>query len=217
MTLHYSLVAVAALFAVNSASAALYTLTTGSSATASGIVNSAGVAFQNSANAAFAGPGYVSFGTFVGMTDAEIVGASFNDLVAAFRVFGTGGTFTAPGLSANRGTFSRAENVAVAGSIFAGMPIYVFAGNAAGDLAASAEFLLLKTAWTFDPAQDADPLPRTLTIDTTNTQTLFGTIVPDVRTTGTDASATPGWMMVPEPSVALLGALGVFGLLRRRR
>lgn len=204
------------------ASAALYTLTTGSSATASGIANSAGVGFQNSANAAFAGAGFVSFGVFSGLTDAQIAAATTPaTLTSAYRQFGLGGTFTAPGLTANRSTFSRAENAPVGGTQFANQLMYVFVGNGAS-LAASTEFLILKTAFAFDPARDAIPTAETLTINTANTSVLIGTLVADVRTTGTDSSATPGWRTaalnaIPEPSTMLLGALGALGLLRRRR
>lgn len=233
MKLNYVLMALAATL-VSSASGALYTMTTGASATANGIVNADGVGFQNSASASFAGPGTVSFGTFVGIADSEIASASTATLVAAFRLFGVGGVFTAPALSANRSTFSRAESMDVDMQMpqyhdFNGATMYLFAGNAANAtsgntraltltaLANSSQWLVLKTPFLFNSANDAISTPTTLTITTANTTLLAGKAVADVRTTGTDASVTAGWAMVPETSTVLLGALGALSLLRRRR
>jgi hypothetical protein len=87
-------------------------------------------------------------------------------------------------------------------------------------LAESTEFVVLKTTFTFNPAQDAVPTPETLVITRANTTTLIGTEVDDVRTTNTDSTVTPGWAtaaLIPEPSTALLGLIGALGLLRRRR
>ena len=203
-----------------SASAALYTLTTGSSATSTGIANSAGIGFQNSASAAFAGPGFASFGVFVGLTDAEIMAAtSPATLISAYSQFGVGGPFNAPGLTANRSTFARAETATVTGTTFANAFMYVFVGSGT-TLQNSAEYLILKTSFKYDPAQDAIPTASTVTITPANSEVLIGRLVGDVKTTGADASVTPGWQtaaLIPETSTALLGALGALGLLRRRR
>ncbi len=204
-------------------SAASYTLQTGSAATSNGFANSAGVAFQNSASVSFAGPGIVGFGIFT-ISDAQIQSTTDSTaLIAAFTGFGSSatGTFTAPGLTANRGTFSRNSVGTVGASSFNDAFMYVFVGNGT-TYANSTEFAILKTAFKFLSTDDPTPTPIVNTITTANTTLLVGSAATDIRTTGTDASVTPGWktaslVVIPEPSAALLGAMGALGLLRRRR
>lgn len=208
---------IALLLSAGLSQAALYTVTTGTSATSNGIANSSGVAFQNSANVNFAGPGITQFGVF--STDS-LSNLSSTDLIAAFSAWGGTNTFAAPGPAGSRGVFTNAAGArSVTGSDFAGDQMYVFVGNGA-TFAASTEFLVLKTTFTFNAADDSNPNPIVNTINYSNSSVLFGGTIADLRTTTADASVTPGWMTaapVPEPSVALLGALGIFGLVRRRR
>jgi hypothetical protein len=202
-----------------------YTWTTGTTATSNGIANSAGLAFQDSTNVSFAGPGSVSWGYF-NITDAEITGAtSASTLVNAFQNWNnTIGKFAAPGPTGNRGTFNfnaaaRDLGAGQSGEAFANKNMYVFVGNGT-TFGASTEFLVLKTNFTFNPAESG-PTAFTKTLSTsTVTDVLFGTTTTNVFTTNSDASQTPGWRTaapVPEPSAALLGAIGALGLLRRRR
>lgn len=206
---------------VGSASAASYTLTGGSAAGGVGFANSEGIAFQNSANDAFAGPGVVGFGIF-SISDADISGAtSATTLVSAFQGFGSSpiGTFTAPGLTGARGTFSRNSTGSVTGSAFEGQFMYVFVGNGE-TFETSTEFAVLKTAFTFLATDDDVPTPIVNTFDANSVELLFGALDPDIRTTNTDSTATPGFRTlapVPEPTTAVLGLLGMAGLLRRRR
>lgn len=208
---------VALLLSAGLSQAALYTVTTGTAATSNGIGNSAGIAFQNSANASFAGPGVTQFGIF--STDS-LSNLTAPQLIAAFTAWGGTNTFAAPGPAGTRGAFTNAAGArTVAGSEFAGDQMYVFVGNAT-TFAASTEFLVLRTNFTFNASDDSNPNPIVNTINFANSTVLFGGTVTDLRTTTADASVTPGWITaapVPEPSVALLGALGLFGLVRRRR
>lgn len=203
-----------------------YTWTTGTTSTSNGIQNSAGLAYQNSANPSFAGPGVISWGYF-NITDAQITAATqASTLVSAFQNWNTGtGTFAAPGPTGNRGTFNfnaaaRDLQTGGSGEPFQNKNMYVFVGNGA-TFGASTEFLVLKTSFTFDPAESG-PTAFTKTITSVNSSALFGSAVANVFTTNADVSTTPGWQTaafapVPEPSAALLGAVGAIGLLRRRR
>jgi hypothetical protein len=209
---------------VSSAATTIYTMTTGTTATSSGIANAAGLQFQNSSVPAFtsAGPGSVAFGYF-NISDAALTAAtSASTLTSAFVNWNTSvqstSTFNAPGPTQQRGVFSitaAARDITTAG--FDAKNMYVFAGNGT-TFANSDQFLILKTSFTFSAA-DSGPTPFSKTITTGNSSVLFGTQVLDVRTTATDSSATAGWntAAVPEASTALLGAIGALGLLRRRR
>jgi len=203
-----------------------YTFTTGTSATSNGIANKDGIAFQNSVSSSFAGPGTIAWG-FFSITDSEIIAASSaSTLVSAFSNWnGSTSTFNAPGPSGARGVFNfnaSARDLTVAGPVggadFAGKNMYVFVGNATS-FGASDQFLVLKTTHTFNAAESG-PTAFTKTLTRANATTLIGTEVANVFTSTADASTTPGWntaVLVPEPSAALLGAIGALGLLRRRR
>jgi hypothetical protein len=217
------LLALSASFA--SAATTLYTVTTGSTATSAGVANKDGLQFQSSSVAAFtsAGPAVVSFGYF-SITDLEIGAAtSMSTLTSAWKQWnGATTTFAAPGPSQFRGVFSSAATARdlslPANSDFASKNMYVLIGNGT-TYANSDQALVLKTSFIFDPLETG-PTAFSKTITTLNSSALFGSQVLDVRTTATDASATPGWRtaaFVPEPSAALLGAIGALGLLRRRR
>lgn len=224
MKLTKLLVAAVALCSFANAATTIYTVTTGSTATSSGIANSAGLQFQSASTAAFtsAGPGVVGFGYFNIDDSALSAATNVTTLTSAFQNWNSNGTgaFNQPGPTQQRGVFSQtaaARDIAGAGE-FANKFMYVFVGNAA-TYAASTEFLILKTAFKFDTAESG-PTAFAKTVTTANSSVLVGSQVLDVRTTGTDASATPGWrtaVLVPETSTMLLGALGALGLLRRRR
>lgn len=212
---------------LGNANAALITLNNGAGATASGIQMTTGETFRASTTAGTAfptgggtsgGAGVVAFGFFT--TDDFSSVTSAGDLVSLFVQFGNSGTFAAASATGNRSVFSLAQSQAVGGTQFADKFIYLFAGNGS-TFANSTEFLIAKSgSATFGQVSDATPTPTTFTIRPDNSAALFGVEGAIVQTANTDTSATPGWTMaqiVPEPSVALLGALGMFGLLRRRR
>ena len=218
------LLVAAAIFAGNlHAATTTYTWTTGTTATSNGIQNAAGLAYQNSTSASFAGPGVISWGYF-NISDAQITGASSaSTLVNAFQNWNGGtGTFAAAGPGGNRGTFNfnaaaRDLQTGGTGDAFQNKNMYVFIGSGA-TFGTSGEFLVLKTTFTFDAAESG-PTAFLKTITTSNATPLFGSSVANVFTTTADASQTAGWKTapIPEPSAALLGAIGALGLLRRRR
>ena len=210
---------------------AVYNVTTGTVATSNGIAPS-GLQLSNPSLAAagnytngYQSPGsagIVAFGIFSSLSDAQITGAvttGLSTLYDNFNIFGSSGTFNAAGAFGTMGVFTRNTGATVTGSIFSGKNIYAFAGNGS-TFANSSELLVLKSSSFFTDAQDAAPTAQTVTLTTANTELLFGLKALSVKTTTADSSATLGWntaIAVPEPSAALLGALGALGLLRRRR
>ncbi len=201
---------------------ALYTLNNGSGSTASGIITKNGQTFRSGtvAGAPFStgggtsgGPGVVGFGIF--STDS-LDGLTGVQLVSAFTQFGNAGTFAATGTTGNRSVFSSPQNVAVTGSVFANQFMYMFAGNGS-TYSNSTEWVVAKSTFQFLASDDSATAPIVKTIRPDNSAILFGLPAANVQTANTDTSTTPGWTMVPEPSTALLGAIGVLGLLRRRR
>lgn len=218
-----------AIVTCSSLSAATYIFNNGSAASANGIIDSTGRAFRSGTtvgqsltasgthgNWTSAGPGVLSVGFF---TTDNLSTLSPTNLVAAFTSFGAVGTFGA-GPSGQRGTFSLSPAaVNITGSIFSGKNMYFFAGNGS-TFANSTEFLVLKSSTQWANANDDIPTATTIGFTPGNTTLLFGTSVANVPTTNTDSTTNAGWKMaaaVPEPSAALLGALGALGLLRRRR
>lgn len=178
------------------------------------IVSSSGIGFQN-ADAS------VSVGIFSTLTDAQVSAATDSSFAADFNIFGgfTGG-FTAqgPGTQNRNGYFSAAPApVQIAGSTFENQFVYVLVQNNL-----SAEFLVLKTSIQFSAADDP-VLPNVpYTISSSNiTDVLIGNFgLFNSPISSADATPAPSYSTaapIPEPSVALLGAFGVLGLLRRRR
>jgi hypothetical protein len=218
-----TVVAIASSSLVNGAS---YLLSAGSGSTGSGITDLADRAFRNSTAAgdAFtgtnggtsAGPGVLAVGVF--STDG-LANLSSASLIAAFAQYGNTSTFASAGTSGNRGLFSfTTPAIAVTGSEFVGDNMYLFAGNGTS-FANSTQFLVLKNTRLFLAADDASPTAIAISFAAGSTL-LFGANEANVFTTSSDASTTAGWSMVapvPEPSAALLGAIGALGLLRRRR
>jgi hypothetical protein len=219
----------ASLAVMSVANGALYTLNNGTGSTASGVQTSDGKVFRSGTTdgqilgsapqnvQTSAGPGIVSFGFF--STDEFSNISSPTDLVALFTTFGVSGTFAAGSTGGNRSVLSSPQNQTI-GTTFNTKNIYLFVGNGTTYLN-STEFLIAKMSDTFNVADDVTNAvtPKVITINPGNSTALFGSEIANVFTTNTDASQTQGWQMaaIPEPSAALLGALGALGILRRRR
>lgn len=212
---------------------AVYNVTTGTLATSNGIAPTAGLKSDPSLAAgtgSFTGyqspgtSGIVAFGVFSSLSDSLIteqgnIPTGLSTLANAFVQFGASGAFNTAGPTGSKGVFSRNTSGTVAGSAFSGKNIYAFVGNGT-TFANSTELLVLKSASLFTDGQDLIPTAQVVTLSSGTATLLFGRNLADVRTTTTDASVTPGWgtaVAVPEPSAALLGAIGALGLLRRRR
>ena len=191
-------------------SAATYAVSNGSGATANGIANST--------LSAFVGTGAsVSIGTFATTTDfSQFTSAA--SLIAAYSQYGVAGPFLTAGIAGNKGVFSLSTAGTAAGVNFADKPISLLVGNAS-TYAASTQFLVLNNARNFLGVDDASGTPISV-VFTDAALIKLGNAAADIRTTTADASVTPGFTtvaLVPEPSAALLGAIGALGLLRRRR
>lgn len=216
---------------LGSSNAALITLNNGAGATASGIQTTTGTTFRSgtgvgtaagelfpTGGGTSAGPGVVALGFFT--TDSLSTVSSPASLISLFVQFGNAGVFSAHSATGNRSVFSSAQNVTVGGTQFADKFIYLFAGNGT-TFANSTQFLVVKhDTVTFGSVSDATPTPTSFTLRPDVSTTLFGSEGAIVQTANTDGSATVGWTMavpVPEPSAALLGLLGIAGLIRRRR
>lgn len=208
---------------------ALYTLNNGTGTSASGIQTMSGDTFRGSTlpgaslggtnGGISAGPGVIAIGIF--STDNLASLADTTSLLAAFTQFGAAGAFSGGSTTGQRSIFSLPTSGTVKDSVFENKPIYLLVGNGTA-LSGSSEFLVVKTTTMFTAAQDLLPTALTVTVRPSDvgSSLLLGSVVPDVKTTNSDATATQGWKMttlVPETSTALLGALGALGLLRRRR
>lgn len=104
----------------------------------------------------------------------------------------------------------------LAGNGLIGQDLYMFAGNA-GTLAASTEWAIVKVGTYV--AEDA-AFPVQYTANPSSALTAANLVIGSVDSVVNPLSGTSQSLQlaaVPEPSAALLGALGVFGLLRRRR
>jgi len=207
--------------AASFSNAATYTLTNAAGNNSSVVVNSDGVRLTgDGSNATVIGS--AAFGYF--SSDAAVTSAtSASSLVNSFSVFGTSATlFNSPTIPTNYlGLFS--SQATLTGSsldAFTGKSIYLIVSNAA-TIGGGSEFLVIKLNSQFGSSSN-EPINSTFTLDTANTDytVLLGSKNgPSLTAGGIDTTSEPSFQLVavPEPSVALLGALGSLALLRRRR
>ena len=105
------------------------------------------------------------------------------------------------------------------GNPLIGQGVYLFAGNAS-TLAASTEYAIVKVG-TYT-AEDA-AFPNQYTANASSVLTPSNRVIGTLDSVGNPLGGTSQSLKldavapIPEPSAALLGALGVLGLLRRRR
>jgi len=143
--------------------------------------------------------------------------ATASSIISGFTIFGTTNT----NFSFN-GAFSGSEAVALPANdaTFTGKTIYTVVGNGA-TVAGSTAFAVL-TANVLFPVVDgaANGLATSSTLAPSNV--VFGKVLNSGSFTQPAGGSFPSGVQVltaaiPEPSAALLGALGALGLLRRRR
>ena len=173
---------------------------------------SPGFNVQNSAGTSTAG--FVFIGTFAGGTaPGTPVGGDYTNLISTFQIFGSiatpvagtalsGGITASPATPANFNTFQ----------------MYMIVANNAS-LAAATQFgLFTNTPATAFPA---DTLAAGSTNFNVNVFTALGVVAGAGskidNATGADTLRLVNVVPIPEPSTALLGLLGVAGLIRRRR
>lgn len=159
------------------------------------------------------GAGSIQLGYFSTLIDGNLATSSASALMDDFEIYGSDtAVFGKSGLS---GFFAISANTGTKdfNSLFVGKNIYLLAFNTG-----STQALIYKFSQTFqaDPLDPTPPSSQTpaFTLNAgnyilgTNNSTLTGAV---------PVGAARMAALVPEPSAALLGALGVLGLLRRRR
>lgn len=162
--------------------------------------------------------GYTAIGYF-SVPDVELLNYTPTELASAFQIFGSSGVFGFGGIGGVYDSTALGGRVGAASPFF-GKNVYVLNTNAATILD-STQALIFKSNLTF-PNDSADPLDASLLVELGSSGTyVFG------GQAGPAVEIAPGFSVptvqmaplnvIPEPSAALLGAIGVLGLLRRRR
>ncbi len=200
------------------AMAASYTVTNSSGGTLTqSVVDASGNFFSG---------GVALFGYYTSDRDAAITSSTTTaGILQSFVLVGSGAINPTTGATPIQGVFSAAGNadITTAGAA-GGRAIYVLLGNAS-TFEASTQVAVLKMSSSFATSE-----PATATISLRNTASptdepgtmLFGghnLFSGDPTPTSTGGAAQPFYSLaaIPEPSTALLGAIGALGLLRRRR
>lgn len=193
------------------ASGATYSVGNDTGEDANGIADSDGNSFR--------GNGVVAIGSFSNTSFNTFTAADFLSNFTQFDV-GSETAFTTSPIFNFQGSFDLdTGNEAVTASAFENETIYLFVGNGS-TFANSDEFLVLDLQRDFLAADDSAVGSIDILVTDTSATLAFGTNDPNVQTDDPDTTVTPGWRTatpIPEPSVALLGGLGVLSLLRRRR
>ena len=185
------------------------------------------VLFADKDNNLLGGTGLVTVGYFAaGVTQDQI--DSIPELVSALGGFtlitsatpGTSAALSAAGYLAEDPVSMGSITASGAGSQVAllGRQLYSITTNAASLAAAtlSSQFALFSVAKILDDS----PLPNDYVVNPSGTTPIIGTLGSFVGNPGDQGEGTYTTLKmdaVPEPSAALLGALGALGLLRRRR
>ena len=159
---------------------------------------------------------FITIGNFAADPTSDPLGVTqtaFNTIVSTFVPFrssNAGNPILSPGATAGGllgGTFLGTNPAELSGT-----QIYVFLTDTA-TLGSATQFAILKS-----PLNFPNPIGGTGTVSTTSSVAGMLQVIGSVTDRpGTDRDFVSLVQIVPEPSVALLGALGVFGLLRRRR
>lgn len=210
-----SVIALAALLAVTSgvAQSATITLARG--------LGAVGINVQNGlTNAVLPGGYYIAVGTFTnasGVTQVPTITTDFSSLLAAVAQFDVFGSSNSP----TSGTTSGLLAAAITGlgspdtSVFNNKEIFVLVGNGTTAVNSNQWGFFSMATPVFFPPNVADAGGPTLTTAT------FASItpLPNAGTRIDNASGADSFRLVgvPEPSAAMLGAIGALGLLRRRR
>jgi hypothetical protein len=217
---YYVLIAALSIGVTNAAS--VIVATTGDGATIAG--NQARGIYDTAGTALAFGTGFTAVGGFVGgvpnfsISTGEQIGSAFTGL-------GSTGKFGDSSLGPQiNGLFSLAGSAPIlAGSSLINQPIFFVGGNGA-DFASSTQLLVIQFGTNF--AVDAPAFNASFNLQLGDGNVVFGSesfngsSSPLISSPLVANGASNSYQManlVPEPSAALLGALGALGLLRRRR
>ncbi len=220
------LTAVAVLGAASMSSAALYTFkNAGTDATTYGVTDMTGVALTGNAPVGYA-RGIIQLGTF-NLDDATLAISDQTAIVGAFSGFGSVSNFSnrqAPASLTGQFNITTANVPITGNATFENKPMYAMIANA-DTFNNATEFLIWNLGRAFQGADDGSPTGVPLgTVDATYGAApklvLGGFDNFQIGTDGNDPTPTPSFntvVPVPEASSALLGLLGLAGLIRRRR
>jgi len=166
--------------------------------------------------------GIVTVGVFSTLSDGVVASQSFSTLANDFTVLGSDlfNDIDPPFTEPVAGMTSIDTNYGAPGAN-QGKTIYVLVGNNSASLSSSSQFFLLRTTSVIDADAPSDSNTLSLATSTVvfGTQQNNGVYDGDSISLSSSQPATNAINMVavPEPSAALFGALGMMGLLRRRR
>jgi hypothetical protein len=162
------------------------------------------------------GTGFVATGFFTTVADVDLINTAPASLATAFQQFGNSGTFGFGGFGGVYQVESAPGRISP-GSPFVNKSIYTLLGNGSS-VSTSSEFVIFKHNGLFlvdDQDSQDKTYDATLGVDGAF---LMGSATGDIiNVGGFDFPQVKMVAAVPEPSAALLGALGALGLLRRRR
>lgn len=158
---------------------------------------------------------YIGVGTFtnaLGVTELPTITTEFSSLLAAVASFDVFASGLAPTTGATIGTItgSFVGTGAPDTSVFNLKPIYFVIGNGTTQANSTAFGIFGTVANTAFPANVAATVSTSVTLSS-------GLAIAPLPNAGTVTGNGFGVVGIPEPSAALLGALGALGLLRRRR
>jgi hypothetical protein len=218
----------ATLVALGSANAATYTITNNSGPVNTGSIVSSTGAFLNS--------GSVVIGSYLGtLPTFNATTTTMSQILSGFSILATGSLGTSgTGTTTIQGVFSLQTSgvdplddlTAPAAAPWVGKNLFFIVGNST-TISESTEALV----WRFTGTTIPNTEPTTVTLNTrAGLNTANGSVYSGIggfdnfRLDPTPGNGTAGLQstlntvaLVPEPSAALLGAIGALGLLRRRR
>lgn len=175
--------------------------------------------------------GFTAVGYFASTVDSSYFATTFAaDIEANFRQLGSSGTFGVDvgGGNVASGLFSLAGSAAITSGTnadFIGQDIYAVVGNGSS-IATSTELMVIMAGQQF--AADNPAFNASVNLQAGDGTVIFGSEAYDgsggillsfggTDYTGAANSYQTAAVLIPEPSVALLGALGLLGVVRRRR
>ena len=164
-----------------------------------------------------AGGYYIAVGSYTIVPTIEADFSNLNASVDLMNLFATGTSPTAAGNTQGTITGSFVGNGGADATIFNGKQIYIVIGNGA-TRAGSTDFAIFTSA--ANTLFPADVTQGSAAASVTLSSITNSVVLPNAGSEDAAGTARDQIVMVsqiPEPSAALLGALGALGLLRRRR